>query len=254
MNGTEQMVGLIPAAGKARRLGSLPMSKELYPAGYNEMQQPKAVLSYLMDAFTTGGIHRCHIVIRAEKTDIPSYLKSGKQHGMHISYNITEDPRGVPFTIDEAFPFIAQNVVAFGFPDILFTPKEAFRIMQSQIIKDHAADLILGVFPVEDAGKWDMVAFDKSRTVQDIIIKDPAADLRYAWINAMWKPAFSKFLHNYVSTKGADFQREIFIGEVIRAAISQGLKVEAIPFDEGRCLDIGTLEGIKGIAHFLQYL
>lgn len=257
MNDTTQMVGLIPAAGRAKRLAGLPMSKELYPVGHHHTQQPKVVLDYLLDAFTAGGVRRCHIVIRAEKKDIPSYLKSGKQHNMHLSYNITEDPRGVPFTIDAAFPFIGQHIVAFGFPDILFTPKDAFRIMVSQITRDNDADIILGVFPVEDASKWDMVAFDRSGSVQDIIIKDPAAGLRYAWINAVWKPVFSEFMHDYVSARPKSVSgahHELFIGEVIRAAVSQGIKVNAFPFDDGRCLDIGTFEGIKRITHFLQYL
>ncbi len=48
------VVGLVPAAGEAKRLGKLPCSKELFPVGFHRVGDggqvnPKVVSQYLLE-------------------------------------------------------------------------------------------------------------------------------------------------------------------------------------------------------------
>ena len=44
-------------------------------------------------------------------------------------------------------------------------------------------------------------------------------------------------------------QPELFVGDVIQAAIHAGLQVAAVPFTNGRYLDIGTPENLVKAIH-----
>jgi len=53
---SDELVGLIPAAGQAKRVSPLPGSKELFPVGFREVEvgghvqlRPKVVSQYLLD-------------------------------------------------------------------------------------------------------------------------------------------------------------------------------------------------------------
>ena len=68
------------------------------------------------------------------------------------------------------------------------------------------------------------------------------------WGIAVWTPAFTQFLHEYLIPLKADGnfsqQPELPIGDIIQAAIIKGLRVEAEPFPDGSYLDIGTPEDL----------
>jgi glucose-1-phosphate thymidylyltransferase len=65
----------------------------------------------------------------------------------------------------------------------------------------------------------------------------------------VWGPAFTDHLHAYlaeVEGRRADPdparrpQREVFVGDVIQAAIDRGMQVDSVAFPEGSALDVGT--------------
>lgn len=35
-------------------------------------------------------------------------------------------PFGAPITLDQAYPFVHDKIIALGFPDIIFKPDDAF--------------------------------------------------------------------------------------------------------------------------------
>ncbi|MEM6402045.1 MAG: dTDP-glucose pyrophosphorylase, partial [Cyanobacteria bacterium P01_D01_bin.116] len=146
------IIGLIPAGGKATRISPLPLSKELYPVGFrgdrdieinnqtknqtknqnnnqNNNQnhlRPKVVSHYLLEKMQLAGIDKAYFILRSGKWDIPGYFGDGEMLSMSLGYLIMGVPYGVPFTLDSAYPFVKDAVVALGFPDILFEPKDAF--------------------------------------------------------------------------------------------------------------------------------
>jgi glucose-1-phosphate thymidylyltransferase len=196
------------------------------------------------------GITKAYIVLRDGKWDIPGYLGDGTMINMHLAYLMMRLPFGVPFTLDQAYPFVQEAIVAFGFPDIIFQPEDAFaRLLARQANTN--ADVVLGLFPVDHAQKWDMVDLNNNGQVRKIVGKPLRTDLRYTWIIAVWTPVFSRFMHEYLKNihktnervnagNNASEQQELFISDVIQHAVDNDLHVEGVIFPDGICLDIGT--------------
>jgi glucose-1-phosphate thymidylyltransferase len=285
-----EVIGLIPAAGQATRLAPLPCSKELFPIGFradnkgNDLM-PKVVCHYLLEKMRLATITKAYIVIREGKWDIPAYFGNGSALDMHLAYLMMGLPYGVPYTIDQAYHFVKDAVIAFGFPDMVFDAEDAFvKLLSRHAVDDvevvlgviafgfpdmvfdaedafvkllsrHAVDdveVVLGIFPADRPQKVDMVDLDKAGQVKQIIIKPQRTDLRLTWGIAVWTPVFTHFMHEYLSAskETAAQQPELFVGDVLNAAIQEGLRVEGVLISDKPYLDIGTgddlLKAVKG--------
>jgi dTDP-glucose pyrophosphorylase len=250
-----QLVGLVPAAGSGKRIAPLPCSKELFPIGFqrsegNSELRPKVVSHYLLEKFRIAGITTAYIVLREGKWDIPAYFGDGAMIDMFLAYIVITDSCGPPDTLDRAYPFIQNKFIAFGFPDILFTPDDVFgQLLQQQLSTN--ADVVLGLYPALDHRLMDMVRVDDSGRVTELVLKPLQTDLHYAWVCAVWGPTFTQFLHDFVpSDEARQYQREgghqidpqgdLPVGAVIQAAIRQGIRVDGVTFPTGTYIDIGT--------------
>jgi glucose-1-phosphate thymidylyltransferase len=249
---TAGVVGLVPAAGRADRLGKLPCSKEILPLGFQAgtdgTLRPKPVCQYLLESFQQAGIERVFLLLRQGKWDVPALLGSGDDLGLHLAYLALEPTASVPATLDRAFPFVAEARIALGFPDILFTPTGAYgELLRHQ--ETSGADVVLGLFPTRQSWKSDMVELDPAGRVRRLVIKEPDAGLAYTWSIAVWGPVFSRFLHDFVAGEAAAAPaartRELYVGDVLQAAIDAGLRVEAVTFPGGSYRDVGTPEDLQ---------
>lgn len=258
-----RVVALVPAAGSARRLAPLPMSKELYPIGFgatSEMQRgPKVVSQYLLESMATAGITEAFIIIRPGKWDIPAFFGDGGAVGMRLAYLTVNVRFGVPFTLDQAYPFVRDATVALGFPDLLFWPETAFRLLLDRL-RTSPADVVLGLFPTDEPQRVGVVELSGADgKVLGIHEKSTRTDLSLMWGMAVWRSSFTEFLHEFVETQrrtivdesarespgsGPAF-KEIPIGDVVHAGIRAGLNVEAEILPKGRCIDIGTPESLR---------
>jgi glucose-1-phosphate thymidylyltransferase len=245
-----EVVGLLPAAGQATRLAPMPCSKEIYPVGYRLVngegeRRPKVACHYLLEKMHAAGISKAYIVIREGKWDIPAYLRGGGMLKMDLAYLTADLPFGPPYTLDQAYAFVRNAIVAFGFPDILFAGDYAFKQLLSYQAKNEP-DILLGLFPGDQPQKMDMVDLDEDGRVRAIVIKPRHTELRYSWNIALWTPAFTEFLHSHVadSSTAAWPQSELSVGHVIQAAICAGLRVQGFPVSDEPYLDIGTPEGL----------
>jgi glucose-1-phosphate thymidylyltransferase len=168
--------------------------------------------------------------------------------GLPLGYLMMGLPHGVPYTVDQAYPFTEGATVLFGFPDILFRPDDAFVRLLNR--RDEAgADLVIGLFPADQPHKMDMVEFDASGRVAKISIKPHQTHLCFTWIIAVWGGRFSCFIHEFVAAhkkiqSPERGPREIYLGDVIQAAIQKGERVEHVLFNDGRYIDIGTPEDL----------
>ena len=263
-NTQQEVIGLIPAAGQATRLAPLPGSKELYPIGFrsvNGSKRPKVVCHYLLEKMRLAGIRKAYFVLRSGKWDIPAYLGDGTILDMNLGYLIMRLPFGVTYTLDQAYPFVQNAVIAIGFPDIIFQPDDTFKRLLARLATSNA-DVVLGVVPFENPQKGGMVDFDTEGRVRLVVEKPDYSDLRYSWCTAVWTPVFTEFMHQYVAALETDRlrtdagsnlvpQRELPIGDVIQAAIENGLSVQAEVFTDGAFLDIGTPEDlVRAVRHF----
>jgi glucose-1-phosphate thymidylyltransferase len=251
------LVGIIPAAGTASRLGPLPCSKELLPVGFQDEAnrggyRPKVVGQYLLERMRLANVSRVYIILRKGKWDIPSYFGDGKMLDLDIAYLMMGLPFGVPYTLDQAYPFIKALTVVFGFPDIIFQPKDAYLQLLNKLAETRA-DIVLGLFAAEQPSEMDMVELDRDQRVCGIQIKPSQTYLRYTWIIAVWTPAFTHFMHEWLlnrlkiehqdqTGRLTPEHQELYVGDVIQVALENNIIVESVFFSDGSYSDIGTPE------------
>lgn len=258
--GRHDVVGLVPAAGRGTRLQPLACSKEIVPIGQvvdrtDGAARPKAAVEFLLEKFQAAGITKTVLVIRDGKWDIPALLGEGSQFDMSMAYVVIAGSLGPPDTIDRAYSFVASHRVAFGFPDILFKPKDAFADLLSKQ-EATGADVVLGLQPVDDPGRWDMVETDESGKVRSIVMKPAKTTLKFGWHFAVWTSAFTEFLHRFLlaeetrrkmhqfANKANDPGGDLAMGVVFQQALEAGLFFSSVEFSEPTCLDIGTPENL----------
>ncbi|MBN1241023.1 MAG: dTDP-glucose pyrophosphorylase, partial [Gammaproteobacteria bacterium] len=193
-----EVIGVIPAAGRAARISPLPCSKEIYPVGLRRTPdgalRPKAACHYLLERMREAGIAKAYIVLRDGKWDIPAYLEDGAAVGMQLAYLIADSVVGTPYTVDRARAFVADANVAFGFPDMLLGSEDIFvRLLARQ--RESEADLILGSFPAEPGLAADLLDVDADGRVRRLSVGPPDARLQRTWGVAAWRPAFTEYLH-----------------------------------------------------------
>ena len=263
MQRSRRIIGLLPAAGQGTRISPLPMSKELFPLGFREVKgkaglRPKVACHYLLEKMHLAGAREVFLILRPGKWDIPEFLGDGSDLGLHLAYLTVHVPFGVPFSLNQAYPFIREATVVMGFPDILFEPADAYLQLLHRL-ETHQADVVLGLFPTDQPEKVGVVDFDAGGKVSGIYEKSNFTHLPYMWAIAAWQPTFTEFLHQVVTNRQRQLvgeqpphsleempaYRELPIGDVVQQAIEAGLRVEAEPFPNGRSLDIGTPENLK---------
>jgi glucose-1-phosphate thymidylyltransferase len=227
-NINREVIGLIPAAGDAKRIAPLPCSKELYPIGFEiekelNLQRPKSVCQYLIEKMHYVGVEKIYFILRKGKWDIPSYLGDGSRFRMNFAYLIMGLPFGVPYTLDQAFPFIKENIVVLGFPDIMFESKNSFQKLIGKI-ESCNYDIVLGLFPSDRPERADLVGFDKKGKARKIVRGKKHTRLRYTWGIAAWTPVFTNYLHEKLKDfKATTFiERELSINDIINMAIQDG--------------------------------
>lgn len=229
MSGSD-VVGVIPAAGSGSRLG-IDGSKEVVEVG------GRPIIAHLLDRLASAGIDEAVIVLRAGKEDIPAALAGND--AVPLAY-VTIDES--PSELDSVAAGVAtvEGVVALGYPDVLFEPDDAYAALLERL-RETGADLVLGIFPTTTPDRVDMVALDDAGRPVEVVIKQPDRGLRYSWSIAVWGPRFGALL---VDTAVEQLAEEASVGDVVQAAIGAGLAVEAVRFDDGAYLDVGTPEDL----------
>lgn len=254
-----EIVGLVPAGGKAERIAPLPCSKELLPIGFQMMNgmlhpRPKVVSHYLLEKFQLAGITKAYIVLRKGKWDIPAYFGDGEFLNMHLAYLIMGESFGPPFTLDQAYPFVRDKVVAFGFPDIIISSEDVFKLLLDQQVSTQA-DVVLAIFPAHNPQIMDMVEIDEIGKIHAMYLKPDKTDLHLCWLCGVWTPVFTQFMHEYLQEyrrehslqigKGIESDGgDLTVGAVIQAAIKKGLEVYGVTFLHGHYIDVGTPENL----------
>jgi glucose-1-phosphate thymidylyltransferase len=264
------LIGLIPAGGQATRLAPLPMSKELYPiigrgAAPDRAPRAKVASQYVLERMANAGVREAFFILRPGKWDIPAFFGDGSSVGIRLAYLTVNNSFGVPFTLDQAFPFVRQATIVLGFPDMIFWPETAYRVLLRRLANS-PAQVVLGLFLTNQPTQVGLVDVDDRGIVSGLYEKSSLTHLPFMWAIAVWNPTFTAFLHEFVETRlrtvepehnasgeGSHLpQRELPIGDVIHAAIQAGMRVEAEIFRDGSYIDIGTPNNLlQAIRHEL---
>jgi len=156
------MKGIILAGGSGTRLSPLTKvtSKQLLPI-YN-----KPMIYYPLDTLVKGGIKEILIITAPDRAgDFLRLLGSGREMGLKFTYEIQDNPEGLPqaFTIGENF--IGDDSVALILGDNIF--EDDF----SQAIKSFKSGGHVFAKKVEDPERFGVVKFDEAGVAQKIVEK-----------------------------------------------------------------------------------
>lgn len=105
-----------------------------------------------------------------------------------------------PIQLDRAYPFVQNNLVAFGFLDILFGPDDVYERLLEHLDETNS-DIVLGLYPAHDCRLMDIVNIGDDGRAKSIILKPPSTALRYAWVCAVWTPVFTEFIHGFLTSE-----------------------------------------------------
>lgn len=242
----EDLIGLIPAAGKGVRLG-LPYPKELYPVIRNNRYKP--VAQFVLDNMVEAGMQHIVFVINETKHQLIGYFGNGKRFGCNISYAV-QDRRdddngstspGLAHALDAGYHLVRGKTVCFGMADTIMQPESVFTHAYSQAHGDD--DVILALFPTERPEKFGMVRMDHDGRVVEIVDKPRQTDLTYMWGCIIWRPSFTEYLHSAVAQGVADF------AQIMNSAIQNGMSFRGVCMQGGTYIDLGTYEEIVEMDH-----
>jgi glucose-1-phosphate thymidylyltransferase len=247
-----ELIGLVPAAGQARRLGLLPYSKELFPLGLQDLvidgvavKMLKVISQHLLDSMKKAGVKKFFFILGEGKSPIMDYYGNGHKFGGEIAYLYQERLWGMPFALDLARPWLKGETVLFGMPDTIFAPADAF----VQLLERHrisGADLTLGLFRTDQPWRFGMVALDARDRVTRCIDKPATTSLEYLWGIACWSPTFTSFLGDELQAHPYNGQ-EVVLGDIFQAAVENQLIVQGVRFEDGSYLDIGNPEALVAV-------
>lgn len=165
------MKGIILAGGRATRLRPLTKitSKQLLPV-YN-----KPMIYYPIETLVKAGIKDILIIVAPEYSGhFLNLLGSGKELGVNLTYEVQEEPRGLPdaFIIGENFIgndnvalILGDNIFDYNFSDSINSFNSGSRIFAKE---------------VHDPERYGVVEFDENRKVISIEEKPENPKSNYA--------------------------------------------------------------------------
>lgn len=238
----EEVIGLIPAAGKGLRLG-LPYPKELYPVIRNNHYKP--ISQFVLDNLTVAGLQHVVFVINETKHQLVGYFGDGHRFNCNISYVVQErvdrgnesTSPGLAHALASAYHLIQGKTVFFGMADTIMQPNDVFaQAINTASLDD---DVILVLFPTERPEKFGMVRLDDQDRVLEIVDKPAQTNLKEMWGCIIWRSRFTEYLHDCVRVHGvSDFAK------VMNSAIADRLSFRGVHIDDGVYIDLGTYEEI----------
>lgn len=247
-------VGLIPAAGIGSRLGRLPFSKELLPVQISDSTPAagavECAIENAVNVLVSNDISQQFVILRPGKWDIPAYLLSGSHLNADIAYLLAEASPSVPRSLDAAYPFVRTSEVVLVFPDIVFQPVNA--IEETVALRSaRDAHVALALVPSTRGDKVDIVSVSDSDDVVEIRAKPGKGESGWTWVAAAWDATFTEFLHDQLANGpagGTDTEkRELYVADVLNAAIRAGLSVCAAMFPDGGAIDVGTAADLAAV-------
>lgn len=239
---SDDLIGLIPAAGRGVRLG-LPYPKELYPIIRDNHYKP--IAQFVLSNLTLTGLSHVVFVVNETKHQLIGYFGDGHRFNCNISYVVQEPENnreqstspGLAHALDSAYHLTRGKTVCFGMADTIMQPKDIFvRALHCAAPED---DVILVLFPTERPEKFGMVRYAADGRVMEIVDKPKKTDLSLMWGCIVWRPAFTEYLHECVHQNGiSDFAL------IMNSAIANGMKFNSTQIMDGNYIDLGTYEEI----------
>ena len=216
------IVGLMPAAGHATRLGrAIDGSKEIQPV------RGRPILTYLIDRFLAGGATRIQVATRPEKRDV---IDLAEALGAVV---VTGHPASVSESLLlAAHDLPGDDIALFGFPDTVWTPVDAFSALVELVASGDP--LALGIFESPYPARSDVATLDATGRLIRVDVKPAVPTSSLVWAAGAARVAVLREILRE-SEPGAAFSR---LAEAGPLATVRG----------GRVIDVGTPEAFRTAA------
>jgi dTDP-glucose pyrophosphorylase len=237
-----RLTGIVPAAGEGLRLRPFRYPKELLPVALEEVDgglRPVLAIERALSSLRLGGVERVVVVVADAKLDLVRLLGTGERLGLDLAYVHQGEALGLAHAVARCAPWLGGGAGVLVLPDATFAPDDA--VAQVRAALAHA-DLALGVFPTDRASELGPVVHDAEGIVAAVLDKPASAPVvpDNTWGVAAFGPAFTELLRAAV-----DQRPSVVLGAVFHEALTQGLRVRAVPFPAGRYHDLGTTRGLS---------
>jgi len=99
-------VGVVPAAGKGRRLNDLLLTKVLPKPMLPILNKP--ILEYVIENMKSIGIEEVYIIVGPKKEIIQEYFADGEDFNLHITYVEQQPSEGIAHAIGQTKDYISE--------------------------------------------------------------------------------------------------------------------------------------------------
>ncbi len=161
------MIGVIPAAGYATRLGAIDGSKEMLDV------DGVPVIERLVERMVVGGCSSIRVVTRPEKEDVRQYAAT-RSLDVVLGY-----PAHIGESVAAGLAGVTTETVALGFPDSIWQPLEGFALLREALDED--TNVVLGLFDFPEPTRADVVVLDAGGRVREILVKPSEPPSTLIW-------------------------------------------------------------------------
>jgi NDP-sugar pyrophosphorylase family protein len=221
------MIGILPAAGMATRLGGLP--KFLLPVG-----DPQDTLLRRHIEGMRPHVDQILIATRPENAfTLATYLDD------KVTLLILET-RTMSETVKKAISWTQAESFLLGLPDTLFTASDPYAAISENMSKDNDLVLALWDLGLDQRGQLGQIQLGVDNRVLDSVDKDPECEYRHFW-GAM---GFNLQILELVDSETPH------LGYVIKPALAEGRSVTGF-VQPGAYIDCGTQKGYRALQKFI---
>jgi glucose-1-phosphate thymidylyltransferase len=108
-------------------------------------------------------------------------------------------------------------------------------------MQERDADLVLGIFPTNEASNFAPTEFEVSGKVLNIWEKPAVPEFDNTWGIAVWNKNF----WDYFKLRSNDLEPGISITDIFDKAAKSGLNVFSVYFEDGWYKDVGRINNIS---------
>lgn len=215
------IIGLIPAAGHARRLGIQSSSKEMLAV------RGRPMIDHLVERLKVVEPDELRVVTRPEKRDVTEHAESLGATVVH------GHPQEVSASVRLGLKGLADHdEILLGFPDTLWEPVDGFAQLLT-LVRDGTTEVAVGLFRLaEGLERSDVVTLEAGGRVAGIQVKpqQPASDL-------IWGIAAARV--RVLRALPADADLGAYFDTLARRRAVRGVVLS------GPWLDVGTPEALE---------